>query len=292
MDALTSMYSPGAQRGQRDDQFGQVAERGVEQSADGVARLGRDGFSGVTQQRRQRHDGQHRQHEQQRMRFGFELLGDEHDGHEHQQPKQRIVANFLQEEFHWSSIGVFTLRCASGVQTRRQHRRRVGCRIDDHLIADRELVVRRDLKPVENFGAELVAQVVVRRPAPRAADADDVGLGDQFALPADAGGNHVLDAVDVSFADAVAEEGNQMLADVLVDAQIEAGIVRLAVALAGVAIPRGESVGALAPAFDRRREAEFEGAEEIEVFEERVEAGRRSSFPGRPESRWRCTTGR
>ena len=33
---------PGAQSGERDDQLRQVSERGIEQPADGVARLGRD----------------------------------------------------------------------------------------------------------------------------------------------------------------------------------------------------------------------------------------------------------
>ena len=65
---------PGAQRGERDDQFGQVSQRGVEQAADRIAGLGRHGFGGMTQQRGQRHDGQHGQHEEQRVRFGLELL--------------------------------------------------------------------------------------------------------------------------------------------------------------------------------------------------------------------------
>ena len=64
---------PGAQRGERDDQFGQVAERGVEQATDRIARLGRHGFGGMTQQRRQRHDGQDGQHKEQRVRFGLDL---------------------------------------------------------------------------------------------------------------------------------------------------------------------------------------------------------------------------
>ena len=82
---------PGAQGGERDDQFRQVAQRGVEQAADRIAGLGRHRFGGVAQQRRQRHDGQHRQHEEQRVRVGLECLGDEHHGHEDQQPQQRIV---------------------------------------------------------------------------------------------------------------------------------------------------------------------------------------------------------
>ena len=87
---------PGAQGGERDDQFGQVSQRGVEQAADRIARLGRHGFGGVTQQRRQRHDGQDGQHEEQRVRFGLELRGSEHHGHEDQQPEQRVVTDFLE----------------------------------------------------------------------------------------------------------------------------------------------------------------------------------------------------
>jgi hypothetical protein len=86
MDAFTSVYWPGAQRGQRDDKFGQVSERGVEQATDGIARLGRHGFGGVTQQRCQWHDGQDGQHKKQRVRFGLKLLSGEHHGHEGQQP--------------------------------------------------------------------------------------------------------------------------------------------------------------------------------------------------------------
>ena len=100
IDALTSMYSPARKRGQRDDQFGQVPERRVEQATDRVARLGRDRLGGVAQQRRQRHDREHGQHEEQRVRVGPHLRGDEHDGHERQQPEQRVVTDFLQQGFH------------------------------------------------------------------------------------------------------------------------------------------------------------------------------------------------
>jgi hypothetical protein len=47
---------PGAQCGQRDDQFGQIPQRSVEQPTDRIARFGRHGFGGVAQQRGQRHD--------------------------------------------------------------------------------------------------------------------------------------------------------------------------------------------------------------------------------------------
>jgi hypothetical protein len=87
---------PGAQGGERDDQFGQVPERGVEQPAHRVTGLGRHRLGGMAQQRRQGHDGQHGQNEEQHARFGTELLCREHDGHEYQQPEERIVTNFVQ----------------------------------------------------------------------------------------------------------------------------------------------------------------------------------------------------
>ena len=49
---------PGAQGGERNDQLRQIAQRGVEETADRIPRLGRHGFGGVTEQRRQRYDGQ------------------------------------------------------------------------------------------------------------------------------------------------------------------------------------------------------------------------------------------
>ena len=96
---------PGAQGGERDDQFGQVSQRGVEQATDRIARLGRYGFGGVTQQRRQWHDGQDGQHEKQRVRFGLELLSGEHHGHEGQQPEQWIVTDFFKQEVHGAAPG-------------------------------------------------------------------------------------------------------------------------------------------------------------------------------------------
>ena len=91
---------PGAQGGERDDQFRQVSQRGIEQPADRIARLGRHRFGGMTQQRRQWHDGQNGQHEEQRVRFWFEFVRREHQGHERQQPQQRIVADFFEQLFH------------------------------------------------------------------------------------------------------------------------------------------------------------------------------------------------
>ena len=72
IEALTSMYLTRLQRGERNRQFGQVSKRRVEQTADGVAGLRRHRFGGVTQQRGERHDGEHRQDEQQRVCFRLE----------------------------------------------------------------------------------------------------------------------------------------------------------------------------------------------------------------------------
>ncbi len=60
---------PGVQRGERDDEFGQVSECGVEQAADRVARPGRHGFGGVTEQGGERNHGEDGQHEVQRVRL-------------------------------------------------------------------------------------------------------------------------------------------------------------------------------------------------------------------------------
>ena len=93
--------------------FGQVSERGVEQAADRIARLGRYGFGGVAQQHGQWHDGQDGQHEQQRVRFGRELLSGEHHGHEGQQPEQGIVTDFLKQEVHGAVSERMRASCAA-----------------------------------------------------------------------------------------------------------------------------------------------------------------------------------
>lgn len=100
--AATSIITtaPGTQSGERDDQFRQIPQRGVEQPAHRIARLGRHGFSGVTEQRRQGHNGQDRQHEEQRMRLVPELLRGKHDRNEGQQPEPRIVPDFVEQVFH------------------------------------------------------------------------------------------------------------------------------------------------------------------------------------------------
>ena len=96
---------PGAQSRQRDDQLGQVSQRGVEQATRRVAGLGRNRFGGVTQQRGQRHDGEHGQHEEQRVRFGLELRGCKHHRHKGQQPEHRVVTDFFEQGIHLFSGG-------------------------------------------------------------------------------------------------------------------------------------------------------------------------------------------
>ncbi len=87
----------GAQCRDGDDQLCEVAEGGIQEPADGVAGLGGDGLSGVAEQGRQRHDGQHRQYEQQRVGMRHDCLRHEHGGHEDQHPKQRGLADFLEQ---------------------------------------------------------------------------------------------------------------------------------------------------------------------------------------------------
>ena len=94
MDALTSMYSPARRAVSAMTSSVRFPSVALSRPPDRIARLGRHGFGGVAQQRRQRHDGQNRQHEKQRVRFGLELRRDEQHGHEDQQPEQRIVTDF------------------------------------------------------------------------------------------------------------------------------------------------------------------------------------------------------
>ena len=79
MDAFTSRNCPGGERRQRDHQLGQVAERRVEQAADDVAGRRGDRLGRPAEQRRERHDGEDREHEQQDVRVGRAPLGGEED---------------------------------------------------------------------------------------------------------------------------------------------------------------------------------------------------------------------
>jgi hypothetical protein len=90
----------GAQRRERDDQFSQVSQRGVEQAADRIARLGRHRLGGMTQQHGQWHDREDRHQKEQRVCFGPSLPGYEHDGNKGQQPEQRVVTDFFQQSYH------------------------------------------------------------------------------------------------------------------------------------------------------------------------------------------------
>ena len=124
------------------------------------------------------------------------------------------------------------------------------------MVADGDLVIGGNLEAVKDFGAELVAEVVVGGATPHAANRDNIGWGDELSFPADTGGNHVLDAVDVSFTGAVSEEGDDVFSDVLVDAEVDTGVVGVAVVVTGVAVPGGETIGAFSGAFDFGGQAE------------------------------------
>ena len=96
IDALTSVYLAGAQRSQSDDEFGQVAERGVEQSTDGVTGLRRNRFGRMAEQRRQRNDRQYGQHEQQGRRIRGGPLRGEERGHEYEQPEETVMTDLVE----------------------------------------------------------------------------------------------------------------------------------------------------------------------------------------------------
>ena len=97
IDAFTSMNCAGAQRRQRDHKLGEIAQGRVEQPTGCVTRPGRHGLRRVAQQRRQRHYGEHGQHEEQRVRLGFEPCGCKHHRHEGQQPQHAVVADLVEQ---------------------------------------------------------------------------------------------------------------------------------------------------------------------------------------------------
>src|SRR5207247_9948753 len=81
-------------------ELGQITQRGVEQAPDGVAGLGGDGFRGMAEQCRQRHNCQYGQHEEQGGWVRLTRLNDEDDGHEDKQPEQWVVTDLSQERIH------------------------------------------------------------------------------------------------------------------------------------------------------------------------------------------------
>ena len=89
-----------AQRSDGDDQFREVAERGVQQPAHGVARLRRDAFRRVAEQGGEGHDRQHGEHEECRVRLRGEVFAEEDGGHRGEQPQQWIRAQALQDLVH------------------------------------------------------------------------------------------------------------------------------------------------------------------------------------------------
>ena len=48
------------------------------------------------------------------MRFGFELVGGEHDGNKHQQPEKWVVADFFEQRMHGNALSKENDDAASG----------------------------------------------------------------------------------------------------------------------------------------------------------------------------------
>ena len=62
----------------------------------------------MPEQGSERNDGQDRENEVQRVGVRLELLHHKHNGHEDQQPKQRIAADFLKEQAHMAQFSTAT----------------------------------------------------------------------------------------------------------------------------------------------------------------------------------------
>ena len=62
MEALTRVYARHAARQPRDDEFRQVSERAIQEPARRCRLFGGHRLGGVTEERREGHNGQHRQH--------------------------------------------------------------------------------------------------------------------------------------------------------------------------------------------------------------------------------------
>ena len=95
----------GVKRGHGDDQFGEIAKRGIEEPADGVAGSFGHRFGGMAEQRGKRHDGHDRHCKQQRVCIGGDPLDRDHRRHENQQPEQGVLPDFLQQKVHGRRLG-------------------------------------------------------------------------------------------------------------------------------------------------------------------------------------------
>ena len=96
MDAFTSMYCPARKAVSAMTSSVRFPSVALSSPPDRIACLGRNRFGGMAHQRRERHDSEHGQHEEQRVRVGLELHGGKQRRHEGQQPEQRVMANFFE----------------------------------------------------------------------------------------------------------------------------------------------------------------------------------------------------
>ena len=80
----------------RDDQFGQVAQRGIEKPAHRVTRAFGHRLGRAAEKRRKRNDGKHRKRKEQYLGLGPGMLAVEHKRHEHEEPQKRCPADVCQ----------------------------------------------------------------------------------------------------------------------------------------------------------------------------------------------------
>ena len=83
-----------------DDQFREVAERGIQQPTHGIAGLRRDAFGRMAEQGGEGDDCEHGEYEQCRVRLWREVFAEEYGGHGGKQPQQWIRAQALQDLVH------------------------------------------------------------------------------------------------------------------------------------------------------------------------------------------------
>jgi hypothetical protein len=94
---------PDEQGGQCDEQFCQIAQRGIEQTANHIAGFGSHRFGCATEQSRQGHDGGDREQKQKGMRFRIENLCEENHRYQDQQSQQGIVTDLFKQIFHFAT---------------------------------------------------------------------------------------------------------------------------------------------------------------------------------------------
>jgi hypothetical protein len=95
---------PRRQRRERDHELGQVAERGVDETARRIACPFGHRFRREAQERRERNDGKNGQKEEQRVRVGPHHLDGEDRRDEDEEPEERRLGDLAEKDGHGRPI--------------------------------------------------------------------------------------------------------------------------------------------------------------------------------------------